>query len=192
MLDKSVPHVVFYMRREAGPPPAKSTLPNGFGFSLYGDGDDQSWAVIETSVLEFDSEFAALMHFKEKFAPYPDELSRRCLFIENCDGRKVATATAWWSIVEGQRRPWLQWVGVDPEFQGLGLGKALISRATELLIELEGEGPLFLKTQTWSYKAVNIYRACGFEPTDEKLLYRNKKDNYKKAMRILEKVSKRR
>ena len=189
MLDKSVPHAQFYMRREAGPPPANFPLPDGFKFSFYEDGDERSWARIETSVLEFESEFAALMHFKEKFIPYPDELCRRCLFIKNGDGNKIATATAWWSVIEDLRRPWLQWVGVDPEYQGLGLGKALISRATELLMELEGSGPLFLKTQTWSYKAVGIYRACGFEPTDEKLLYRGKKDSYNKAMRILRKIA---
>jgi GNAT superfamily N-acetyltransferase len=128
------------------------------------------------------------MLFKERFMPYVDELRRRCIFIENEAGEKVATATAWWSFVFGERRPWIHWVGADPRYQGLGLGKAIISRATELLIELEGDVPLFLKTQTWSYKAIDIYKACGFEPTEEKTLYKDRKDNYRKALRILSRI----
>ena len=190
MLDKSVPYAGFYMRREPGEPAPVFPLPEGYRFAFFKDGDEACWARIETSVLEFDSEFAALLFFKEQFIPYSDELYRRCLFIENEAGEKVATATAWWSYINGQRRPWLQWVATDPRYQGLGLGKAVVSRAMGLLPELEGDSPLFLHTQTWSYKAIGIYRICGFEPTDEKLLYRERKNNYKKAMRILKRFSK--
>ena len=191
MLDKNVPYAGFYMHRKVGAPIQGSPLPDGFRFSLYGSGDESAWARIETSVLEFGSEFAALMYFNEKFMPYEQELSRRCLFIETDSGCKVATASAWWEFVEGRRRPWLQWVGVDPAYQGRGLGKALISRAVELLIGLEGDVDFFLHTQTWSYKAVGIYRGHGFLPTDEKALYRRRKDNYRRAMRILERLERR-
>ena len=185
MLDKSVPYAGFYMHRKAGAPIPASPLPDGFRFVFYSDGDEASWARIETAVLEFYSEFDALMHFKERFLPYADELRRRCLFIEDENGAKVATATVWWSLVRGRRLPWLNWVGVDPRFQGLGLGKALISRAVALMAELEGDVDFYLHTQTWSHKAVGIYMAHGFLPTDERALYRERKDNYKKAMRIL-------
>ena len=185
MLDKSVPYAGLFMRREAGTPLPDFKLPDGFSFSFFSDGDEESWARIETSVLEFTSEFAALMHFREKFLPHPDELSRRCLFIENNSGKKIATATAWWSDIEGERRPWMHWVGVNPVYQGLGLGKALIARVTELMTQLDGDVPLFLTTQTWSYKAIDIYKTCGFEPTDEKILYKRRRYNYKKALRIL-------
>ena len=176
------------MRRKAGTPIPVFPLPDGFKYVFYRDGDETSWARMETSVLEFDSEFAALLYFKEEFMPFKDELYRRCLFIENADGEKVATANAWWSVVEGERRAWLHWVSVDARFLGLGLGKAVISRVTELLCELEGDVDFFLSTQTWSYKAINIYKKCGYEPTDEKLLYGKKyKNHYKKAMKILDK-----
>jgi len=176
------------MRREAGTPLAAFPLPGGFRFTFFRDGDETSWARIETSVLEFASEFAALMHFKEKFMPFPDELRRRCLFVENETGEKVATAMAWWSVVEGRRRAWLHWVGVTPAYQGLGLGKAIVSRVTELMTELEGEADFFLSTQTWSYKAIRIYMTNGYEPTAEKVLYYDRKKNYKKAMRILKRL----
>ena len=190
MLDKSVRYAGIYFKRAAGTPVLVRPLPDGFRFALYNVGDETRWARIETAVLEFDSEFEALLFFNKKFIPHADELRRRCIFIENEAGEKIATATAWWDDLSGRRSPWLQWVGVDPRYQGLGLGKSLISRAIELLTELEGDVCFYLHTQTWSYKAIGIYKANGFEPTDEKALYVDRKDNYKKALRILARVSK--
>ena len=189
MLDKSVPYFGLYMRRKAGAPLKSFPLPDGFKFVLYSDGDESSWARIETSVLEFDHEFAALMHYTENYMPHIDELRRRCLFIETDDGEKIATATAWWFHVEGQRRSWLHWVAVDPRYQGLGLGKAIVSRVVKLMAELDGDADFFLSTQTWSYKAIEIYKTHGFKPTAEKALYKDPKNNYKKAMKTLKEIA---
>jgi len=176
------------MRRDAGTPIPSFPLPEGFRFALYKDGDEAAWAKLETSVLEFDSEFAALLYFKGYFLPDVDELYRRCLFIETDEGEKVATATAWWSDIEGERRPWLHWVSVDPRYQGLGLGKSVSSRITEMLLELYGDKDFYLSTQTWSHTAIRIYKKCGYKPTDEKILYGKEKKDYKKALKILEKM----
>jgi len=193
MIDKTVPHAKLKMVRKAGTPIPEYPLPEGFRYTFFKDGDEKDWARIETSVDEFDSEFAALMRFKEDFIPYTDELYRRCFFIETEDGKKVATANAWWAFVDGERRAWLHWVSVDADYLGLGLGKAIISRVTQLLKEIEGDVNFYLNTQTWSYKAIDIYKKCGYEPTDEKALYPGKiKRDYKKAMKILEKLEKKR
>lgn len=192
MLDKSVPYAGLYMHRAPGTPLSSFPLPDGYRFAFFSDGSEADWARIETSVLEFSSEFAALMHFTEKFMPYPDELRRRCLFVENSDGRKIATSTAWWSDVQGQRRPWLHWVACDPAYQGLGLGKAIVSRITELMLELDGDADFYLHTQTWSYKAISIYTLNGFQPLYEKALYTEEGDNYRKALRILRRLERKR
>ena len=186
MLDKTLPFYKLYMQRKAGTPIPDYTLPDGFKFVFYKDGDEVSWAKIENSVEEFDSEFEALLRFNEDYMPYVVELYRRCLFIENANDEKVATATAWWSFIDGQRHPWVHWVSVAPGYQGLGLGKAITAQVTKLLLELEGDTDFYLGTQTWSYKAINIYKHVGFEPTDEKKLYGKKRgSHYKKAMKIL-------
>ena len=191
MLDKSVPYAGFFMRRKGGAPIPDFPLPEGYRFSFFSDGDETDWARIEASVLEFQSEFAALLFFDENFLPYAQELGRRCIFIENNGGTKVGTATAWWSFIDGERRPWIHWVGVDPRYQGFGLGKAIVAQAIRIMSQFEGDADIYLKTQTWSYKAIGVYRACGFEPTDEKKLYITRRNNYKKAMRILRRLSKR-
>ena len=192
MLDKSLPYYKLYMIRKAGTPVPAFPLPEGFRFALYKDGDEVDWARIEASVGEFESEFAALLRFKEDFIPKKDELYRRCLFIETNDGKKVATANAWWSYVENERHAWLHWVSVAPDYQGLGLGKAVTSRVTQLLLEIEGDVDFYLSTQTWSHKAINIYKQFGYEPADDKILYgKKRKHDYRKAMKILKKLEQR-
>jgi len=189
MLDKSVPYAKIKMVRKAGTPIPDFPLPEGFKFTFFTDGCEEDWARIETSVDEFDSVFEALLFFKEEFIPYKEELYRRCLFIENEDGKKIATSTAWWSFVKDERRAWLHWVSVDADYQGLGLGKAIVSKVTKLLEEIEGDVNFYLSTQTWSYKAVDIYKKCGYDLTDEKVLYGKKhKHDYKKAVKILGKL----
>jgi len=192
MLDKTIPYANLKMVRKSGTPIPDFTLPEGFRFVMFSDGDEVDWARIETSVDEFDSEFAALLLFKEQFIPHSFELKRRLVFIENEQGVKVATANAWWSFVDGERRAWLHWVSVDPRYQGLGLGKAVTVRVTQLLKEIEGDVDFYLSTQTWSYKAIDIYIKCGYVPTDEKALYHGKHSDYKKALKILAKLNKKR
>jgi len=187
MLDKSIRYIGLYMRRPAGAPVAEHPLPDGYRFVFFKKGDEADWSRIETSVLEFDSEFSALMYFKDRFMPHISELERRCLFIENPQGVKIATATAWWHMVGDERRPWLHWVSVDPRCQGLGLGRALTAKVTNLMIQLDGDTDFFLHTQTWSHRAINIYIANGYQPTDEKILYKTRDCNCKKAIKLLKK-----
>ena len=188
MIDKTVKFAKLKMKRPAGTPIPDFPLPDGFKYTFYQAGDEIHWARIETSVGEFDSEFAALMRFKEDFSVF-SELPRRCVFIENPDGEKVATATAWWAEIEGKRRAWVHWVSVDPSYQGLGLGKAISSKVLKIMCELEGDVDVYLSTQTWSHVAIFIYEKCGYEPTDEPLLYgKVYKGHYKKALKILEKI----
>lgn len=200
------------MHRAPGTPIPQYPLPPGFRFAMFRDGNETDWARIEASVGEFDSEFAALIYFKENYIPHSDELKRRLLFVETDDGLKVATANAWWSVITPprrkwlprlfqmshnetfeDRRAWLHWIAADPKYQGLGLGKAVVARALELMREIEGDVDMYLRTQTWSYKAINIYKKFGFEPTDEKKLYiygNIKPSAYKKALKILDRLGK--
>jgi GNAT superfamily N-acetyltransferase len=192
MLDKTIPYAGFYMVRKAGTPIPDFPLPEGFTFAMYQDGEEEQWAKLETAVLEFGSEFEALMYFKETFEPDKPELYKRLLFIKDSNGKVAATANAWWSFIDNNRRAWVHWVSTSPDYQGLGLGKAISAKVTKLMTEIEGDVDVFLHTQTWSYKAVSIYEKCGYVMTDEKILYKRpgKKDSYKKAVRILKELQK--
>lgn len=140
------------------------SLPTGFRMKLFEKGDEQHWARIETSVDEFKNEEAALERFNEEFGPYMDEMSARCLFIENELGEKIATTTAWYGDLkeDGDICGRIHWVGVAPEYQGKKLSKPLLSAAMNILAEHHSKA--YLTSQTTSYQAINMYLNYGFEP----------------------------
>jgi ribosomal protein S18 acetylase RimI-like enzyme len=185
MLDKSIPYYNILMERKKGKPLFRYELPEGFRFVLFRPGDEKAWAEIETSVLEFDKEDDALYYFRESYMTYMDELLKRCLFIEDAEGKKVATLTVWWTYTGNRRDPWIHWVAVRPEYQGLGLGKALVSKGMKHLVEMEGDRNVYLHTQTWSYRAIGIYRKAGFEITKKKGLGGYKNNEYEEAVKLL-------
>lgn len=140
------------------------SLPNGFKIKLFRKGDEHHWARIETSVDEFKNEDAALEHFSKEFGPYIDEMSMRCLFIENEHGEKIATTTAWYGDLkgDGEISGRIHWVGVVPEYQGRKLSKPLLSEAMNILAQHHSKA--YLTSQTTSYQAINMYLNYGFEP----------------------------
>lgn len=139
-------------------------LPDGFRMRLFGEGDEKTWARIETSVDEFKSEEAALERFQKEFGLHLDEMSERCLFIENEQGEAIATTTAWYGDLKGDGdiSGRIHWVGVVPEYQGRKLSKPLLSAAMQILARYHSKA--YLTSQTTSYQAINMYLNFGFEP----------------------------
>lgn len=185
MLDKSVPYVDVLMHRKAGRPMPPVCLPAGYSFVPFRAGDEKAWAQIEASVLEFDSEIDALLRFQRDYLPFLPELERRCLFLEAGGGQKVGTAMAWWSYTGRRRDPWIHWVAVRPEHQGKGLGKAMVAKILALATEMEGDRDIYLHTQTWSYKAIQIYQKAGFSITSQPDLYKYPNRDSHKALEVL-------
>lgn len=190
MLDKSIPYAELWMCRPWNLPVNEHGLPEGFHFAFYQEGDEQQWAAIETSVSEFDDEAQALDYFERAFAPYPEELKERMLFVIDSSGEKIGTCSAWWKeTATGERFPLIHWVAVKPKYQGKGIAKAMVSHALALLEKLEHASPMpiYLHTQTWSHPAVRLYQKLGFEIMDRNLDGSPNPD-YEKAMAILHRI----
>lgn len=188
MLDKSVPYFDVIMRRKAGTAIPERELPEKFKFSYFRSGDEKTWAKIETSVLEFDDTLDALVYFQKKYLHPLPEIERRCIFIENEKGEKIATATSWYAYTGVRRDPWVDWVSVRPEYQGLGLGKALVSKVLQLMRDIEGDRDFYLHTQTWSHVAIRLYLQMGFEIIDERNISKYKNDKYPQAIEQLNRL----
>lgn len=184
MLDKSVPFHRVIMHRKTNIELPDSKLPAPFSFATFTAGDEKEWAEIETSVGEFERTVDALVYFQRDYLFALREVERRTLFVQDENGRKVATFTNWWQYTGERRDPWVHWVAVRPEYQGLGIGKAMIYEGLRRMLRIEGDRDIFLCTQTWSYKAIGIYIKAGFELTKENLLGGHINE-YEMAMPIL-------
>lgn len=162
MLDKTLPYYNIIMKRRAGTPVPVSNLNDGYHFKNYTEGDAKDWCEIMVSVGEFDHLEEAQDYFDSEYGFYLKEIKRRMLFIENNVGEKVGTLTMWWRYTGERRNPTLEWIGVKPNVQGQGLGRALIFEGMKRMIAIEEDRDFFLHTQTWSHKAINIYLLAGY------------------------------
>lgn len=164
MIDKSVPYFDVVMVRPAGSAAVTvPELPVGYGYKLFTPGDEEAWGRIETSVDEFDAQEKALAYFQKEFLSEREEAARRIVFITGPDGKAVANAAAWWKDdVNLGRVALLHWVAVMPQAQGLGLGRAVCTKALERFDHAGPAGDIWLKTQTWSHVAIALYLSLGF------------------------------
>ena len=164
-MDKTLPYYGVIMIKEDLADYPIYTLPKGYSFSTYEPGDEEAWADIEVSVGEFESRQDALDYFKREFAPYPKELKKRCVFVRDKKGEFVGTTTGWYgNLLSQEAMPRIHWVAVKPKHQGRGLAKALMTKTFDILKDIHCEGEVYLTTQTWSYKAINMYLEFGFQP----------------------------
>jgi len=162
-------------------------LPAGFSYRNYQEGDEKYWTETETAVLEFSSTQKASVYFQKDFLPYESELKNRMVFITNEDGVPVANAAAWWHDEHDSHQACLHWVAVRPEYQGLGLGRAVVMKALSLFAKYEPQKDIYLHTQTWSHVAVRLYMNLGFQLCRKDTLG-SKPNDYDSALEVLKNV----
>lgn len=163
MLDKSLPfkNIIMRIPAESIKKIPEPKLPEGFSIRNFQPGDEQYWIRLKIAVLEFERE-EGLDYFGRHYLPYMEDLQNRCFFVVNPEGLPVATAMAWYEDSELGHHAVLEWVSCDPEYQGLGLGRAVVSAAVRHFMVVEPGLDAFLHTQTWSPPAVHLYHKLGF------------------------------
>ena len=147
----------------------KFDLPEGFSLVKYKDGYEKDWAKIQTDLEQFESIDEALKCFKDTFLDVTDDVYKKCFFIQNKDGKNIATASIWNGNHFGKTLQRIHWVAVSKEYQGLGLAKSLVSAALDVFNELGFKDYIYLTSQVSSYKALNIYSKFGFIPYTDKM-----------------------
>lgn len=140
-------------------------LPEGYRFVFFQPGDQEAWIEIERTAGEFDTVEKGWDAWNKYFAPHEDELPLRMVFIEDAEGRKIATASAYFDIrgVHGRDVGYLHWVAVHKSAQGKGLARPLIAYVLSLLRAM-GHTKTMIMTQTYSWVACNLYLQFGFLP----------------------------
>jgi len=189
MLDKSIPYkdIIMKMDHEDLARLSAPVLPPDFSFRKYRDGDAAIWSDIETSVLEFPDTQKAMEYFARDYLPFEQDLKERMIFMVNEKDVPIATAAAWWVCENERYQASLHWVSVRPEYQGMGLGKAVVLKALSLFPAYNPGEDIYLHTQTWSHIAVRLYLSLGFRMCKDDSLGKKKSD-YEGALPILKSV----
>ena len=184
MLDKTIEFHSIIMRHPNNIAPILPKLPSGFSVRFYEKGDEQAWTDIQVAVLEFPNHEEALKCY-DYYWQYMEELKKRQLFIiENTTGKPVATANAWWTEIDGQKAGVVFGLSCYPEYQSKGLGRIAAAYMMDCFYRLMPGCPVWLDTQTWSYKAIGIYMDIGFIPM-KTATYNDVKNEYYDALHTL-------
>jgi len=161
-MDRSLEFIEIAMLADPLPAVQAFSVPPGYRIRGFRAGDERHWASIVMGAGEFTELKEALDAFERSFGARSGELPDRMLFLESDIDRPIGTATAWSDDFQGKHRGQVHWVAIVPEHQGKGLANPLVA-ATLRRISQEFDSA-FLTTQTWSWRAVNMYRRFGFEP----------------------------
>jgi ribosomal protein S18 acetylase RimI-like enzyme len=159
-MDRSVEHIEFAMHCPNLASVPEIALPDGYRLRTFREGEEAIWADIERRAGEFSSVDRGLGAFERDFRSGYAELPDRMFFLEHAVEGPIGTSTAWYGELDGRRMGQLHWVAIVPEHQGKGLAKPLVARVLHRLANDTGEA--FLTTQTWSWRAVGLYRKFGF------------------------------
>ncbi len=184
MLDKTIEFHSIIMKNPNDRLRETVAVPEGFSVRLYQKGDEKSWAQIQTDVLEFNSADDALACFNH-YLEHEDELKKRQLYvIEEKSGKPVATATAWYSDLNGKPIGVVHALSCLQDYQSLGLGKVAASYMMKCFYQVMPGKEVWLDTQTWSYKALGLYLDLGFIPM-KKAVYNDVPNEFDAALSVL-------
>ena len=165
MLDKTIPYIGVLMTCPHPLTYPRFELPEGYTLRPYEPGMEKDWAALQVSVEQMDTEEQAIAQFNEEFLGDMETFKMRSAFIYGPNGKLAASGVLWYGYHFGPRRSTrLHWIAVAPEEQGKGLCKALMTILFDAYHTCGKTHGIYVTSQTWSYKALNIYRQFGFKP----------------------------
>ncbi len=103
--------------------------------------------------------------FTSSFGNDISEIGKRCYILYDARGCGIGTISAWREeIFRGVGYGRIHWIAIRKEFQGLGLGKTLMTFGLRKLKKL-GHVNALLDTQSKRIAAINLYLKYGFLPS---------------------------
>jgi ribosomal protein S18 acetylase RimI-like enzyme len=96
--------------------------------------------------------------FAQVYADQAKLFYERCLFVCDRQDRPIGTVFIWKAYDEFNT---IHWLKVLKEYEGQGLGRALLSVVMDELAA--DDYPVYLHTQPGSYRAIKLYADFGFE-----------------------------
>jgi GNAT superfamily N-acetyltransferase len=157
-------------------------LPAGFSLRWYQPGDEAHWRRIQCAADRFNRitpelfqrQFgwaaargtppAAAGEARRRRKAALRDLGERQCYLRSPAGEVIGTGTAWFNDdFEGGRWGRVHWLALLPEFQGRGLGRALLAAVCRRLRDL-GHERAYLTTSTARLPALKLYLKFGFAP----------------------------
>jgi GNAT superfamily N-acetyltransferase len=166
-MSEEVKNVDVHMLRDDMSDIPHFTLPAGYRFRMYREGDDATWTELQKAAEPFFQVTPEL--FIREYDANQDVLPDRMFFVETETGEPAASISAWWEKDRHNptERGRIHWVVVHPNHQRRGITKPMMTRAMQRLAESHPNA--MLGTSTGRIWAVKVYLDFGFYPDPSEL-----------------------
>lgn len=179
MEETDIPDLNIFMVCEKLNPHAFRHLPFGYFARNLEEAELDIW-----KQMPFDNQEDAIKHH-DYMTEYwdkvytPETFFEKCLVVCDAKDNIIGTCFEWKAY---QKASTLHWFKILKEYEGKGLGRALL---TEVMKDIpEDEFPVFLHTQPSSFRAIKLYSDFGFKILTNKTVgYRE--NNIEEALPIL-------
>jgi GNAT superfamily N-acetyltransferase len=164
-LYSTIGNLNLFMQCDAPNKDAFRALPDGYSFRLCRRDELEVWKriVAEEQYVDYVTDF-----YNKVYAEREDEFFTHCLFVCNADDKPVASTFIWLAY---KRINTVAWFRVLPEYEGKGLGRALLSEIIK-----DKDLPIYLHTQPTSARAVKLYSDFGFKLITDPIIGERKND----------------
>jgi GNAT superfamily N-acetyltransferase len=135
-------------------------FPEGFGMRPMQAGDEGLWEDIQRDAQPFFETKPGL--FVQEFGDDLEAAWQRVFLIADPRCCAVGTMGAWYRSFQERDHGLIHWVSVRPAFQGMGLAKASLAAALEVLARFHERA--YLVTQSRRSPAIGLYLDAGFRP----------------------------
>ncbi len=140
-------------------------VPPGHAIRPYRPGDEQAWFRIQSAADRYNRITPGSL--REEFGDDRSVLGRRLFFLLEPGGTAIGTAAAWFGDDHhAQQMGRVHWVAIEPEHQGRGLSKPLLSKVCTTLAEM-GHDEAYLVTSSGRVAAIRLYLHFGFVPATD-------------------------
>lgn len=162
-------HTMYVTRRALNSPISNTLLPDGFMVrGCLGEAELEARATAQYGAFQSKWEWEKYTARWRRFMRSPVYGPERDVVAVAPDGRMAAFAIHWVDAVNGVG--YFEPVGTHPDFQRLGLGRAVLA---ESMRRLQAAGLQFASVccEAADPRAVTFYQACGFEIVETLLMY---------------------
>jgi ribosomal protein S18 acetylase RimI-like enzyme len=159
MKEEEIPDKNIFMMCEALNRGALAELPDGFTVRNCRPEELGIWKAMPFETAEQAKEFDGFMtdFFETTYGGKEDLFFAKTLFVCDSQEKPVATCLLWKAYGEFNT---IHWFKVLKEYEGIGIGRALLSIIVRDLAE--EDYPVYLHTQPGSFRAIKLYSDFGF------------------------------